>query len=389
MYDEYGNLIEDENAVETPTTPVVPPKLMQRYQDSASAADKNVESAQGTQNMLGYANVGVGILRDFANSQKSDVVLKNRMGDLGRKPNIIEADRPKYDRSILDNMGKEGVADAEKARARVDSSFQNQAKMEDYGRKTEAEARRMDPNSEESIGAREYFKQLVPSLSQYPELDKMSASQVEKIAPGLYKKYANDQADKTKRYITDQAHAAQVLRTNEAKAQKEKLPTGDQLKAGGYGKRMEQAENVFKSLAAEGYNRADYTSAAAAKVLPEGISSEQWKKQDQAERNFINSVLRRESGAVISPEEFSNAEKQYFPRSGDPASVLTQKAQNRKLVYENFKKEAGPGWDARSASEMGSLGGSTSFPMKVSKGGKSTTVENQQELDEAVKEGWQ
>jgi hypothetical protein len=67
--------------------------------------------------------------------------------------------------------------------------------------------------------------------------------------------------------------------------------------------------------------------------------------QKQAERNFVNAVLRKESGAVISDSEFKNAERQYFPRSGDSKEVLAQKAANRALVIESFRNLAGPAWE--------------------------------------------
>lgn len=60
------------------------------------------------------------------------------------------------------------------------------------------------------------------------------------------------------------------------------------------------------------------------------------QKFDQAKRNFVNSILRKESGAVISSEEFANAEKQYFPQPGDTAEVLKQKALNRKLAVDGI-----------------------------------------------------
>src|SRR3990167_7831506 len=61
----------------------------------------------------------------------------------------------------------------------------------------------------------------------------------------------------------------------------------------------------------------------------------------QSSRNFINSVLRRESGAVISPSEFSEARKQYLPQPGDSKEVLSDKRKNRQIIYESFKKGAG------------------------------------------------
>lgn len=63
---------------------------------------------------------------------------------------------------------------------------------------------------------------------------------------------------------------------------------------------------------------------------------------EQAERDFINAVLRRESGAVISPAEFANARLQYFPQPGDTPQVIAQKKANRKTVIESLAHEAGP-----------------------------------------------
>lgn len=64
----------------------------------------------------------------------------------------------------------------------------------------------------------------------------------------------------------------------------------------------------------------------------------------QAERNFINSVLRRESGAVISEEEFANARQQYIPQPGDSEKVLEQKRRNRETVKRSFMRDAGPSY---------------------------------------------
>ena len=79
---------------------------------------------------------------------------------------------------------------------------------------------------------------------------------------------------------------------------------------------------------------------AAANVV---LSKEQ-QQVEQAQRNFVNAVLRQESGAVINPSEFENAIKQYFPQPGDKKEVIEQKRKNRMMVIEGFKKIAGPAW---------------------------------------------
>jgi hypothetical protein len=56
----------------------------------------------------------------------------------------------------------------------------------------------------------------------------------------------------------------------------------------------------------------------------------------QAQRQFINSTLRRESGAAIGKDEFENAQKQYFPMPNDDDVTLAQKAQARATVIKGL-----------------------------------------------------
>lgn len=59
--------------------------------------------------------------------------------------------------------------------------------------------------------------------------------------------------------------------------------------------------------------------------------------------NFITAVLRKESGAAISPGEFVTAEKLYFPRPGDSSTVVKQKQNARELAIKAMEVQAGPG----------------------------------------------
>lgn len=113
--------------------------------------------------------------------------------------------------------------------------------------------------------------------------------------------------------------------------------TADQRKAAGFATRVKQAEDIIESI---GDARATL-SGAAQSMLPTAAQSDVIQRQDQAERNFINAVLRRESGAAISPSEFDSAEKQYFPRLGDSPSVIKQKMANRLAVLASLEAESG------------------------------------------------
>lgn len=69
--------------------------------------------------------------------------------------------------------------------------------------------------------------------------------------------------------------------------------------------------------------------------------SEDQQKFEQAQRDFLNAVLRKESGAVISDQEFDNAKKQYFPQPGDSREVIEQKRINRARAITGIASGAG------------------------------------------------
>lgn len=62
-----------------------------------------------------------------------------------------------------------------------------------------------------------------------------------------------------------------------------------------------------------------------------------------AKRTFINSTLRRESGAAISESEFVSDNLQYFPQPGDTDAEVEQKRKNREETIRGFRIGAGRG----------------------------------------------
>lgn len=112
-----------------------------------------------------------------------------------------------------------------------------------------------------------------------------------------------------------------------------------------YSSRMMNAERVFRepAVTAAGQSRTE-RGLSKLPVFGNSFVSENYQKYDQAQRDFINATLRRESGAAISQSEFDNAEKQYFPQPGDSAAVLKQKQQNRLEAIRGFASGAGPSY---------------------------------------------
>lgn len=110
--------------------------------------------------------------------------------------------------------------------------------------------------------------------------------------------------------------------------------------AEGFVDRMQTANTVISELEDVG---SDWYGAWADQGSGNIWKSSERQRLEQAQRSFVNAVLRQESGAVISDEEFDNAAKQYFPQPGDGPEVIEQKRQERQTAIRNMQRSATPG----------------------------------------------
>lgn len=129
------------------------------------------------------------------------------------------------------------------------------------------------------------------------------------------------------------------------KATTEKPATSAQQTVAEYAARIEQSEPTLKTLTPF-ISKLGLIQYKAQDMLPSALQSSEFQQFDQASRNFINAKLRRESGAVISPTEFSEARKQYLPQPGDSEATLKLKDENRKLVFSSLKQAAGSAYSS-------------------------------------------
>jgi hypothetical protein len=131
-------------------------------------------------------------------------------------------------------------------------------------------------------------------------------------------------------------------------AVEDKPLTESQAKANLFSKRMSAAEEIIDRVGTD-YSPMAINAKMAAEEAPligglagmagNAMLSENDQLIEQAQRDFINAVLRRESGAVISPAEFKNARKQYFPQPGDDKATRAQKQANRRTAIEGMVEE--------------------------------------------------
>lgn len=107
--------------------------------------------------------------------------------------------------------------------------------------------------------------------------------------------------------------------------------------------KLEDSGTMTPSIIKQGVEKVPLTGGALGMIANKFIASPEQQRVEQAQRDFVNAALRVESGASISPSEFENARKQYFPQPGDDKKTIEQKRRNREIEIQSLKMQAGPG----------------------------------------------
>jgi len=153
-----------------------------------------------------------------------------------------------------------------------------------------------------------------------------------------------------------------------APLQSTKPLTEGQAKGVGFALRAAEADKILSTVGADGKVQPGLIKRAleSTPFIGEGLGtmanitqSAAQQQVEQAQRNFVNAVLRQESGAVINEDEFNNAKKQYFPQPGDSAEVIKQKADARRTTIRALETQAGPGLARAGAAATATGGGNT------------------------------
>lgn len=152
--------------------------------------------------------------------------------------------------------------------------------------------------------------------------------------------------------MQEKSLAAAEDRANIAAGRAAMKPTGDQWKVAGFVNRMSQAEGDLRTISKLGVKGNEYISTAG---LPNALQSGEQQRLNQAKTNFISAVLRRESGAAISDEEYAREERKYFPMRGDSKETVQQKARTRAMAAQGMAAEAGPAWEQLSQRTPGAV----------------------------------
>lgn len=122
--------------------------------------------------------------------------------------------------------------------------------------------------------------------------------------------------------------------------------TASQGNAMTYGSMMQQAESVFSELEKKNWDPTKTIAGIYNWASPNFMHTADRQKFEQAKDSFLNAVLRKQSGANISSNEYARAEREYFPRAGDGAGVVKQKKEARLLAIQKMFEEAGDQHDS-------------------------------------------
>lgn len=132
---------------------------------------------------------------------------------------------------------------------------------------------------------------------------------------------------------------------------KQQQPTAENLKAANYGQRASGANANLETLIPQVMGSTQGYGTFLQNSLPNAWHSDASQQYDQAVAEFGTAVLRKDSGAVLSPEDFEKLNTSYIPQPGDGAKQLQQKADARRRAIEGLAIEAngkGQGTDSGS-----------------------------------------
>jgi hypothetical protein len=244
--------------------------------------------------------MAAGMLNDFSNSQKQDVVLKNRMQDLGKSPTISQAERTKYDGSLLDRLGEQGVNQAKEDAQNVRQNFDEDMRMRQYddGQKLK------DPNSQESIEARQYLARVVPSVAKNPNFNTMSAEQLQRVTPMIMEKWRADRAQAN----ADREYGLKARELAVKGSEKKKLSGEEQKRLDSAGMALAGVQGMRQALA-----KGDNTFS----VVGDNDFTV-WR------RDFEEGLGRMQSGGAITKDE-EDRFKEMAPTKWDSAEMQQRK----------------------------------------------------------------
>lgn len=289
--------------------------------------------------------------------------------------------------SANDLFAKRNAQAKEDTIGRVDKdrkSYMENAQFDQSMAKGKREAEAFDPNSSQSQNLRKMME------AKFPDVAKQYGSSWGNVAAGdldnIFKPL------QLKEQIDARREQAQILAHDRSLARKDRETKDAELSAtqakqlGVYNMGAKAEEQYAKAIA----DKSEYDPTSSGQWIdnsewaPNILKNNKAIEAQSAQKAWVESFLRDASGAAIAPSERMAYAKDYFPQAGDTEEVIANKANLRKQKMENALLGAGKQGQAVLDKKT-----QTQFPRQVRKDGKVATVSSEQELKEALADGWQ
>lgn len=128
----------------------------------------------------------------------------------------------------------------------------------------------------------------------------------------------------------------------------DKLTEGQAL-AAGFADRMTAAEDRMGDVVGGGFDPASAIEHGRA-WLGNYAASQEFQLYRQAQEDWVRAKLRKESGAVIGPEEMAQEIQTYFAQHGDSDATIKAKQRSRKVAEMAMRRSAGQRYQRETAS---------------------------------------
>lgn len=120
-----------------------------------------------------------------------------------------------------------------------------------------------------------------------------------------------------------------------------KQATAEQIGSASFGRRAQDSSAIVDELESKGY-KATSRWRGVRNAIPGNLATNPLDESyEQAQREFIASILRKESGGAITDQEFQEYGKIYFPQPGQGPEIVAQKRAARKRASESLIEQAG------------------------------------------------
>jgi hypothetical protein len=142
-------------------------------------------------------------------------------------------------------------------------------------------------------------------------------------------------ARQSRRQVAGQLQVANAARAADAASATGKPPTEGELSGAGFLSRAMEAHGQLEGIK---------TPNTVSRLLGDGMVTGQtdtFRQWNAVRKNFATAVLRKESGASISPTEFEGVDAMYIPLPGDSEELLATKRANREGALRTLQIMSG------------------------------------------------